>query len=165
MTMSERIGIVVENESGGFARIVTNRSSACSGCHTGSAGCGSCLANSKLVSLVADPVGAKPGDMVQVELNSKDLLKGAAVLYLLPVITLLAGALSGPAVISYLKWGQTTGGILGALLGLAIGFLLMKRIDRSRWARRKLVPSITAVIASTEDKKEPVSQAAHSCCG
>jgi sigma-E factor negative regulatory protein RseC len=162
--MGERIGIVLEIENGGFARIVTNRSGACGGCDSSSEGCHGCLANSRMISLVANPVGAKSGDTVQVEINSKDLFKGAAVLYILPVLTLLAGALAGRGFESALGWSETGSSILGGLLGLAVGFAIVKLVDRSQWARQRLSPRITAVVSPGRESAEPAAQAGASCC-
>lgn len=80
--MSTNIGIVLENTNDGFARIKTNRSGACGGCDSDSGHCHSCLANSQMISRVANPINAGPGDTVRVALDSREVLKGAVVLYL-----------------------------------------------------------------------------------
>ena len=48
-----------------------------------------------MVSEAANPVCAKVGDLVKLHLASSSLFTGAAILYLLPVLGLLAGAFAG----------------------------------------------------------------------
>ena len=163
--MSDRIGIVVSNENSGLARVATFRSPACGGCGTSSGGCPGCSSGAKVISLVTNPVGAKSGDTVRVKLDSKELLKGAMILYLLPVVTLLAGALAGAGIGADLGWHQTAGSVSGGLLGLFLGFLMVKLIDRSRWVRRRLSPSITAVIQRSTESVNLPNAPAPGCCG
>ena len=146
--MSTNIGIVLDNNSDGFANIKTNRSGACGGFDSSSGHCHSCLANSQIISRVANPINAKPGETVRVELDSKEVFKGAAVLYLLPVLTLMAGAFAGPGIGRYIGFSDGAGSVIFSLVGLLFGLLLVKLFDRSNWAKRKLSPTITSVISS-----------------
>lgn len=89
----------------GTAKAVLVRQSACSGdCHKCS-GCGA-VQQSMLLD-VQNPIGAKPGDLVTIESKSGPVLRGAAILYLLPLVLFVPGYLWG------MQWG------LGGLTGLA----------------------------------------------
>jgi len=147
--MSTNIGIVLENNGDGFANIKTNRSGACGGCDSSSGHCHSCLANSQMICRVANPINAKPGETVRVELDSREVFKGAAVLYLLPVLTLMGGALAGPGIGRHIGLSDGAGSVIFSLVGLLLGLFLVKLFDRSNWAKRKLSPTITSVISST----------------
>ena len=61
--MAEHIGIVLEVDTEGYARVVSDRKSACGGCQPSGSGCHSCLANSKMVSKVINPSSAGAGDI------------------------------------------------------------------------------------------------------
>lgn len=161
--MADRIGLVIGNEIDGRARIIVDRKGACSGCHTTGAGCRSCLSSAKMESLVLNPVGAQSGDVVQVSLKSMNLLAGAALLYVLPVLTLLVGALIGSAESAVAGWNGATAAVLGGGIGLAIGFGLVMGLDRCTWVRRRLAPRITAVLA-TESTVETNPSPQKSCC-
>lgn len=147
--MSTSIGIVLDNTNDGFARIKTNRSGACGGCDSGSGHCHSCLANSQMISRVANPINAKPGETVRVELDSRNVFKGAAVLYLLPVFTLMGGAFAGPGIGTHLGLSGSTGSEIFSLVGLLVGLFLVKVFDSSNWVRRRLSPTITRVVSSS----------------
>lgn len=75
----------------GMARLAVRRESACSGdCHK----CGGCGGTEQTIYLTArNAICAQKGDIVYVESRSDVVLKGALLLYLLPLALLLAGYL------------------------------------------------------------------------
>lgn len=94
----------------GTAKVVLARQSACSGdCHKCS-GCGA--VEQKMVLTANNPIGAKPGDLVTIESASGPVLRGAAILYLLPL------ALFIPAYLWGMQW--RLGGLTG-LTAFALG--------------------------------------------
>lgn len=162
--MPERIGLVVGSEADGRARIVIDRKGACDGCHSSGSGhgCHTCLSGSKTESLVVNSVGARIGDVVRVSMESANLLTGAALLYILPILALLGGALLGSAESSALGWDDTTATVLGGVAGLAVGFIALMVLDHTSWVRQRLAPRITAVLASDD---APPGHPQGSCCG
>lgn len=97
----------------GKALVIHVRQSACSGdCHK----CSGCGAAQEAVSFLADnPIGAGPGDLVRVESESAVVLKGAAVLYMLPLALFFLGYYLG---YRFGRW-EAAFGCLGFLLGIA----------------------------------------------
>ena len=110
-----------------------------------------------MISRVANPINAGPGEIVRVELDSREVFKGAAILYLLPVLTILAGAFSGVGIETHIGLRTGAGSILFSLIGLLLGLLVVKFFDRSDWARRKLSPTITSVVSSRLNGRRSVS--------
>ena len=96
----------------GRARLYVCRESACSGdCHK----CGGCGGIEQILQLTAkDPIGVQKGDAVYVEADSAVVLKGAFLLYLLPLVLFLAGYL---AALRLGAWAFAVG-CGGFLLGL-----------------------------------------------
>lgn len=106
--------------AGGMAEVVRIRESACSGdCHK-CAGCGA--AQQTMIFTAHNPIGAAPGDLVVVESDTATVLKGAALLYVLPLITFLIGYILGENL-----FGK---GILVSILGFVLGMLPIKLYDR-----------------------------------
>lgn len=90
----------------GTAQVVLIRESACSGdCHKCS-GCGA--AKETITFIAADPIGARPGDVVTVKSDTAPVLRGAAVLYVLPLVLFLVGYL-----VTMSGWGGCAGFLLG----------------------------------------------------
>ena len=104
----------------GMAEVMRVRESACSGdCHKCS-GCGA--AKQTLLFTARNAIGAAPGDAVVVESDTATVLKGAALLYVLPLLTFLAGYIVGENL-----WGR---GILVSILGFVLGMAPIKLYDR-----------------------------------
>lgn len=148
--MAEQIGIVLLNEMNGWARVVTDRKGACGDCQSGPSACRSCLSSAKLESRVTNPIDAKNGDVVKISLPSANLFKGAAILYLLPVATLILGAITGMWLGTQLGWNESTGAVLGSLAGIGTGFGLVAGMGRSRKLSRQMTPAITSIVTAAD---------------
>ena len=115
---------VLSNNADGSAQVVCVRQSACSGdCHKCS-GCGA--VEQAMIFTARNPIGARPGDLVNVESDTGPVLKAAAVLYMLPLVLFVAGYLIG------MQW--QLGGLIGGLAfelsdGIAVAYdrLVMKK--------------------------------------
>ena len=110
---------VIACQPDGMAQVMLVRQSACSGdCHKCS-GCGA--VEQKMLLTVRNSIGAKPGDLVTIASASGPVLKGAAILYLLPLVLFIACYLMG------MQWHL--GGLTG-LGGFALGLLTAMLYDR-----------------------------------
>ena len=70
---------------------------------------------------IANPIGAVPGDRVIVRVANGSTLRAALLIYALPVLFLILGAVAGTAFGG--DGNSDSAAALGALLGLAIGIL------------------------------------------
>lgn len=112
---------VIACRGDGMAQVMVVRQSACSGdCHKCS-GCGA--VEQKVLLTARNPIGAKPGDLVTIASASGPVLKGAAILYLLPLVLFIGCYLPG------MQWrlGGLTG-LAGFLLGLAIAMVYDRKV-------------------------------------
>ncbi len=120
------------------------------------AGCGSCSAHGSCgTSLVAslfpgrrrrfvarNPVGAKPGDRVILGLDETALQVASLMLYLVPLMGLLGGAVAGA-----MLWpgGSEWPSILLGAVGMALAFSLVRG-----WSRKRQKARFQAVILRVE---------------
>ena len=160
--MAEHIGTVVKKESNRYAQVVTDRKGACGGCQSTPHGCRSCLASAKMESRVTNPLDAEPGDLVKVHLSSASLFTGAVILYLLPILGLLLGAFMGVWASTVYGMTELFGSIGGAAAGLSIGYAAVIVLDRSPRIRRRIMPTITAILKPKIGMPD-IKKA--SCCG
>lgn len=99
---------------------------------------------------VADPIGVREGDTVEVELPEGARLLASAVAYGLPVAALVAGYVAG------FLLGRTAGldaDAAGALtaVGAAVGtFLAARRVSAAAIATERFRPRVRAIIAASE---------------
>ena len=93
--------------------------------------CGVCGSRRKLTVEAGNPLRAVPGDLVIVETGTGKVIRAAALVYVLPLITLLLGCVLGYA----LRLGegiQALLGIAGLVLGGAAAVLINRFIRRDR---------------------------------
>lgn len=130
--MIEETAHVVETQ-GEYAWVEAQRRSSCGSCAVKGCGTG---ALSKILGKrgqrmkVLNPVDAKAGEEVVLGIREQDLLKGSLAVYIVPLLTMLAGALLGEVLAP--QWGSDSEALslsLG-LLGLAGGFFWLYRYNR-----------------------------------
>ena len=120
MTQSAIVETLAEN---GDAMIRVYQKSACG--HDCSDCSGLCGSKRSITVQARNPLGAAPGDLVTVETGTGKLMKAAALVYLLPLGTLMAGCFLG-----YLLGGTETVQALSGLIGLLAGCLGAVIINR-----------------------------------
>ncbi len=115
----EEKGRVVKVENG-VAEVEMERTSAC-------ARCGICLRSSqgKSVLYVEDFLGTHPGDEVLVSIESKEVLKVAFLIYLFPLVGLIAGYFLGREI-----FGTETIGVLFSGLGFFTTLFFLHQYDK-----------------------------------
>jgi sigma-E factor negative regulatory protein RseC len=96
---------------------------ACSSCG-GSAGCGLGDGKGRRPQRLRNTIGARVGDTVVLAVPEGAVLRAVFYCYLLPLLVALAGAASG------MIFGGEPGAMLGAVVGLAGGWLVMRRAGR-----------------------------------
>jgi sigma-E factor negative regulatory protein RseC len=135
MSMLETRAIVIRLE-GGKAVVEAGQGGGCGHCDSKN-GCGSGKLTQLFCSrprqfVVHNEAGARVGDEVQVTVADGALLRSVVVMYVLPLVLLLAGGLLG----SHWAGGNAVSGdawaASGALLGLLAGFVFARRLAVSR---------------------------------
>lgn len=108
----------------------------CKLCHAGRQG--------EMIIQVENPIGARVGDQVKLEIEAEEVLRSAFLLYGFPLLGLLIGFLVGGVVIS-----SEPGIIGGGLTGLGLAFLGLylydKRLEKLGREKGVIVHHISAV--------------------
>lgn len=133
--MIEEDARVIAVDEPGFAWVDTQRRRACGGCSaSGTCGTGALarfFGDRRTQVRVLDPVGVRPGEQVVVGIEESTLVQGSLAVYLLPLLTLLGGALLAGALWPQAGEGPVvTGGFLGLGAGLGGLALFTRRIAR-----------------------------------
>ena len=129
----EQVVRVTKNLENGMATVLLVRESACSGdCHKCS-GCGA--AKETMVFEAANPIGARPGDIVVIESETKSVMKAVGVFYALPLVPFFLGYYVGYVL-------GLSGGLIGSLgFILAIGLSVV--YDRKVARKEQIIHTIT----------------------
>ncbi len=139
-----RKGVVKELD--GKTVIVSLMDAACDGCSTP---CGACRREQKpLFARVFSDVAVQEGDRVELSCSSSVVVWYSVFFFLLP---LFAGVLSGALFVSRL--GEGSAALVGALIALALFFLLAVIFSRPRF-REKNTFRIVRVLGADEPEKE-----------
>jgi len=143
--MAQEQGFVTSIREDGWAEVVAERKDACDDCGAKQC-CVSFGSSSEMVVRALNRAGAKVGDLVSITLSSGTVLKGAAVLYLIPLAGLMSGVLIGAGLYQRLAVSETGAAIVFGFAGLFLGFILTAFISRWMSAHNRLTPVITRII-------------------
>ncbi|NMA95539.1 MAG: SoxR reducing system RseC family protein [Clostridiales bacterium] len=133
-------GIVLSVENGN-AIVGLKRSSACSDCGACELGSN----HSKMEITLANTVDAKPGDTVEIQLPTSQFLKASAILYLIPLVTLIIGIVLGH---NLGKYFNVNADIIGAITGVLFtvgSYMSIKKLEPRFKKNIGLSPTIIAV--------------------
>jgi len=138
----EEIGIVLENK-GEEALVRITRHSLCSRCSNRCQLAGNTHESTEMQISVKNPIGAGKGDRVRIEMGEQSLVIASLIIYLIPLIGLIAGYFAG---INLFPAAGEVAGIVAALLFLALSFFLVNRIDKLLGKKQKYQPVIKAIV-------------------
>lgn len=136
--MQQQEGIVIEVE-GRNAKVKTSRHNDCENC-------GACPGNSAIVVSAYSPIQVRPGQRVIVEVQEINMLKAAFVVYVMPLLAIILGALAGYGIADYLTIEGLSFPIAGAMLSLLISIWYIKYYDYSSRTNEKMRPVITRIL-------------------
>jgi sigma-E factor negative regulatory protein RseC len=139
--MHEEVGTVIESR-GGAARVLVKRNSACDHCPSRSC-CASVGGDLKGVD-VSNGMGAREGQRVKIGISPKAVLKASFILYMVPILALIIGAVLG----NYLGpqhreiWAVSMG------VGFFVGsYFVIKALSKHLENKAEYVPVVTEILA------------------
>jgi len=143
----EELGHVLKN-IGNQALVKIERHSLCSKCTNK---CQLAVENEhetdEIEVTVNNPIGAKRGQMVKIEMGEQPLVIASLIIYIIPLISLIIGYFASQSFMQILGFTPTEGsGIIGSLVFLGLSFLLIKSIDRFLGRKKEYNPIIKEII-------------------
>jgi len=130
------------------------RAEACHSCSARTA-CFTLGGQSKEMVLELDnTINARPGDEVTLSMPEGSIIKASMVLYLIPAVGLLVGAILGNRLAGI--WGMSPDAvsIAGSLVGLTVGFLISKGLSVKMSKESNYAPKLYS-ITNRNDLSEP----------
>jgi sigma-E factor negative regulatory protein RseC len=140
---------IVSQVKAEVAVVRTRRSSACEGCSHRHA-CN--LSESSDVAEVQalNPLRARIGDTVLISVDTASVLKAAFLLYILPVVFLLAGAALGDRLGSWLPVAHSHAAVVLGLVFFAAAFGFVRRKGNRMGQRAAYRPRIVKILARAQ---------------
>ena len=144
--MIEEVGTVLELKSKHIALVMCKKSSLCENCATS----GSCAmgddGRSRLIE-VQNTLGAVVGDQVCIATTTKSFLQSSFLIYIVPLIALVIGAVAGKLVGERLDTGLDPN-LFSAIFGVFFmaGSFVLLRVGTSALEKEAYMPKIVAVL-------------------
>jgi sigma-E factor negative regulatory protein RseC len=106
---------------------------------------------------VENELHASEGDSVEVSMPTRSVAKMALVVYLGPVVALIAGAFAGDALGRSFQMTSPLAPVIGGAVLLAASLLALKRFDRFARSRPEYHPHMTRILATAPGLASPPS--------
>jgi sigma-E factor negative regulatory protein RseC len=117
----------------------------CGACHPGTEG--------RVCIEAVGGSGVKTGDVVEIEISTGGVVATSFVVYLLPVVFLIAGYIFGSKLAGFfsIRISGETGSIAGALFLLTVSFWVVRRYDRHVRRRGTLRARVIRILPEGEN--------------
>jgi sigma-E factor negative regulatory protein RseC len=143
----EEVAVVTAMRPGGQVEVKVRRAEACHSCAAKGA-CTTLAGNTgDLILVVDNPVGAAPGDQVTLTLDEASVIKASAVLYLVPALGLVGGAVAGWLSFVSLGLARDPATALGALGGLGLGLMATRLLGNRMGRDDRYTPRLRSVVS------------------
>ncbi len=136
---------IVKRTTGGKAWVITTRSEMCDAC--ASQGACKVLGGGKEMEVEAiNAAQARPGDQVLLTLENQSLIKLSFLVYMFPILALIAGAALGQKVAPAISTNPelTSFGLGAVFFGLA--FVLVRKKDKKLEQTGAIIPKVARII-------------------
>lgn len=154
-------GTIVELKGRQIAVVLCQKQSACQHCPSS----GACQIGDDGKSMLVESfnqIGAEVGDRVKVVTSTKNFLQSSFILYILPVIGLLIGAIAGQLIAENTGVGIDSK-LLAALIGVAFmaGTFLSIRVGTRALKREVFMPRIVELQTEPDTQTEELLNHGH----
>ncbi|MEJ6951105.1 SoxR reducing system RseC family protein [Natronospora cellulosivora (SeqCode)] len=101
---------------------------------------------------VDNPIGAKIGQFVKIEMKDQPVVIASIIIYIIPLIFMIAGYFMGIYIIELLGYqGTEIVGIISSLLFLACSFLFIRIIDKILSRKKEYHPKIKEIVETPSE--------------
>lgn len=152
--MATEEGVVIKLGNGAMpmAWVKTTRSSACKSC----AARESCSADGGGEEMQVEAInsaGAKVGDRIVISIKTASLLKATFLIYMFPILAMLAGAFVGQQ-LALDNGSQDPSGFsaLFAFIFLGMAVIIVKLMGKAMALKKEYMPTIIRIIAHSSDQ-------------
>ncbi|MBW1990240.1 MAG: SoxR reducing system RseC family protein [Deltaproteobacteria bacterium] len=146
-------GIIVSVTDDGHARVKTRRCEACDHC-AAREGCRVMGGGKEVEFLVKNTLDAAPGDRVAVGVSDASFMKATFLVYFVPMMGLVAGALLGNRLAAGTSLDPEAAAVLLGLAGFAVTFAAVRLLANKLGAKTQYQPYMAKILKRAERAKE-----------
>ena len=140
---------IITGTNRSMAWVKTVRSKACESCDA----CDSCESNDKSkeqIVQVSNTINACEGDRVVIGFKTAPLLKLTFMLYIFPIILLIAGAATGQSLAPRFGTDPSVTSLLAGLTSFALSFVIIRRISNTLSNNKEFKPFLIRISRQKE---------------
>jgi sigma-E factor negative regulatory protein RseC len=152
LATEEGVVIKIGNSATPTAWVKTTRSSACKSCAARES-CNADGAGKEMQVEAINSAGAKVGDRIVISIKTASLLKATFLIYIFPILAMLAGAFVGQE-LAIDSGSQDPSGLsaLVAFIFLGLAVLIVKLLGKAMALKKEYTPAIIRIIAHSSDQ-------------
>ncbi len=142
---------IVKTVKGNSILVETEPNSGCSSCHA-KASCMAGSADKKRSIWIKNTLKAEVGDPVTFRIEEKSVIYSSVLLYLFPVIMLIAGLIIGSSYHKVLDLDKDISSLSGGIIALVLSFLLIKFVSDRLKNKKTFLPVLTGIEKNSINK-------------
>lgn len=116
------------------------------GRHSDCSNCGACPGSDSVIISANNIIGAKVGDRVTFEMKEVNVLKGAFIVFVLPLIIAFIGVILGGVIGKYIGSNINVSQIIGGITAFLLAMVFVKLFDRAATISEKSKPAIISIL-------------------
>ncbi len=134
------------------AMVTTRRGDACSACSAKGA-CHAMGGGKEMEVEALNSAHASVGDRVELSLPESSVLTASVLVYLVPVVALIVGAMFGQSMAPAWGLSKESGAVILGVASFALAFYIVRLVGAKLGAGDKYYPTITKVLPAEEPPK------------
>jgi len=136
----------MEREEGMVIEITKELAKIQAGKHSDCKNCGACPGNNTAFIVAKNEIGAVPGQRVVFVVDESNSLKGAFIIFILPLLSIFLGAALGGYLAKLAESPALPGRIIGGLIAFGLVAVFIKIFDHYVGQKAKSLPVITKIL-------------------
>ena len=137
----------MKTEQGLVIEVIDNIANIKVGRHSDCSNCGACPGSDSVIISANNKIGAKVGDKVTFEMREDNVLKGAFIVFVLPLIIAFIGVLLGRFIGKYMGFNINVSQITGGITAFLLSMIFVKLFDRAATTSEKSKPEIISILS------------------
>lgn len=147
--MATEQGIIIKTDSD-TAWTKTIRKSSCKGCSS-SESCSESKSKEEMIVEISNPIGAKVGDLVIFSFNSILLFKVLFMMYVLPILCMIIGALAGHKLALHYNYNDSAVSAFFAFLFFFLAIFMIRIRSNKLSKKNTYKPKIIRIISKNNN--------------
>lgn len=138
--------IIMKIEEGIVIEVVDNIAKVKVGRHSDCSSCGACAGSNNVIIDANNKIGAKIGQRVSFEVNETNVLSGAFIVFVMPIIVAFIGVICGRFIANYIGANTNVFQIAGGVIAFLLSLIFIKMFDKAATISEESKPAIIKIL-------------------